>query len=141
MNNIDINTPIIYEKPKTPSVSSLSPDAYKKLIEEVKENNNQRLEIEKQLTQGYQNGKSNPPNVAVMAQTFMKSMGSWAKSGFKTVTEEQLKERLEICAKCEFWDKNSFAGTGRCLKCGCSTQAKLRLATEKCPIDKWGKLD
>jgi hypothetical protein len=28
-------------------------------------------------------------------------------------------------------------GTGRCSKCGCSTWAKLRMASEKCPIDKW----
>lgn len=141
MDNIDINTPIIYEKPKTLSVSDLSPDAYKKLIAEIKENNEHYLNIEKELNESYKNGNVQPPSVPVMTQTFMKSMGSWARSGFKTVTEDQLKERLEICSKCEFWDKNAFAKTGRCLKCGCSTQAKLRLATEKCPIDKWGVIN
>jgi hypothetical protein len=73
-----------------------------------------------------------------MVQSFAQSMLKWTGSGFKTVDEEQLKERLEICSRCEFWDSKAFGNTGRCQKCGCSTQAKLRLATEKCPIDRWG---
>ena len=60
-----------------------------------------------------------------------------AASGFKMVTAEQYEERTNICKSCEFWNKEAFAGTGQCTKCGCSTKAKLKLATEKCPVDKW----
>lgn len=77
------------------------------------------------------------PTNAQMVSSLAKSMLSWAKQGFKVVSQEVLDQRLAICAGCDLWDKEALAGTGRCTKCGCSTQAKLRLATEKCPIDKW----
>lgn len=80
------------------------------------------------------------PSVSTMAATFGKSMVNWAMNGFKTVTEEQLKTRMDVCRSCPLWDPGAFAHTGRCLKCGCSTQAKLRLAHEKCPEGKWGPL-
>jgi hypothetical protein len=70
-----------------------------------------------------------------------KSVADWKKSGFSTATAEKLADRLDICKGCEFWDGEAFAGTGKCKKCGCSTQAKLRMATSKCPIDKWGTVD
>lgn len=60
----------------------------------------------------------------------------FAKSGFKLVDSETLSARKAICGKCEFWDSASFLGRGKCRKCGCSS-AKLRLASEKCPIGKW----
>ena len=66
-----------------------------------------------------------------------KATAKWAKEGMPITDEETLKVRLETCKGCEFWDESGFAKTGRCKKCGCSTQAKLRMATEKCPIDKW----
>lgn len=84
--------------------------------------------------------ESNPPSLAQMASTFLGSTMQWAKSGMKTTTTEQFYSRIEICKGCEFWEGSGFAGTGRCKKCGCSTQAKLRMATEKCPIDKWGPI-
>ena len=77
------------------------------------------------------------PGIAKMASTFLSSTMRWAKSGMQTVTAEQFYSRVEICKGCEFWEGSGFGGTGRCKKCGCSTQAKLRMATEKCPIDKW----
>jgi hypothetical protein len=85
--------------------------------------------------------ESPEPTAAEMASTLANSMLNWAKNGFKTVDDQILKKRMTICWGCEFWDKYSFAGTGRCTKCGCSTQAKLRLAHEKCPINLWGALD
>jgi hypothetical protein len=80
------------------------------------------------------------PSAAKMLGTFSKSMASWAKKGFKVVTPKQFEERHKICHSCDQWDASAMAGTGRCKVCGCSTQAKLRLATEKCPIDKWGPI-
>ena len=66
-----------------------------------------------------------------------RSATNWAKSGFPIPDPETFNARLETCKGCEFWDESGFVNTGRCQKCGCSTQAKLRMATEKCPIGKW----
>ena len=138
VSKIDINIPIVYSTPKTPSVEDMSQEAYKRVIKEIHEGEAHRVVVEKELVEFYKNQKtSEPPNIATMAKTFTNSMGDWIRSGFSVVTEEQLQKRLEICSGCEFWDKSAFVGTGKCKKCGCSTQAKLRLATEKCPIDKW----
>ena len=77
------------------------------------------------------------PRVMSLAQEGI----DWAEKGFILVNESQLIERLKECAACPFWDKEAFSGTGKCEKCGCSTQAKLRLALEKCPIGKWGPVE
>jgi hypothetical protein len=76
-------------------------------------------------------------NALEMAMTASLSAADWAKSGFAKTTLEMVKKRQEICNSCEFWNKEGFMGSGQCLKCGCSTYAKLRMATSKCPIDKW----
>jgi predicted Zn-ribbon and HTH transcriptional regulator len=58
-------------------------------------------------------------------------------SGFSTPPPEILAERESICRACDQWDSEAFHSTGRCRKCGCSTWAKLRMATERCPLGKW----
>lgn len=83
-------------------------------------------------------GSDQAVSVAAMAKSFVQASGKWVISGFPMCDTDTLEARLKICGGCEFWDSNGFGGTGRCQKCGCSTQAKLRMATEKCPIDKWG---
>jgi hypothetical protein len=77
------------------------------------------------------------PSLWSMAKNAGKAALKSAASGFKMVTDAQYEERTNICKSCEFWNKEAFAGTGQCTKCGCSTATKLKLATEKCPIDKW----
>jgi hypothetical protein len=77
------------------------------------------------------------PSLWQMTSAFLGSALRWAQSGMQTVTPEQFYSRVEVCKGCEFWEGSGFAGTGRCKKCGCSTQAKLRMATEACPIGKW----
>ena len=79
-----------------------------------------------------------PPTPARMVRTAARSIVHWAKKGAQRTSPETLEIRKGICAGCEFWDSAALQGTGRCRKCGCSTWAKLRMATEKCPIDKWG---
>jgi hypothetical protein len=49
------------------------------------------------------------------------------------VTEEQQKQRLDICKKCEYLKK-----LDRCSKCGCVMSLKTKLKKAKCPIGKWG---
>jgi hypothetical protein len=62
---------------------------------------------------------------------------NWVKSGLKTLSEEQIQARLDVCKSCDLWDKEALNGTGRCRKCGCSTWAKIRMASESCPEKKW----
>ena len=47
------------------------------------------------------------------------------------VSEEEQDKRKDICGKCEFLVNN------RCSKCGCYYSLKIKLATEKCPIELW----
>lgn len=78
---------------------------------------------------------------AIRIMKMLESGGSalvnFAKSGFPPTDIEALNVREAICKSCDLWDPSAFGGTGRCNKCGCSTWAKLRMATEKCPLDKW----
>lgn len=77
------------------------------------------------------------PDLKDMAKSATKSMVNWASSGFKIAPKEVYDQRLNECKACPHWDSEALANTGRCKVCGCSTVAKLRLATEKCPIGKW----
>jgi hypothetical protein len=79
----------------------------------------------------------NKNNLGKMISSLANSTIEWAKNRFELVDKKIFNIRLETCKGCEFWDAAGMAGTGRCKKCGCSTQAKLRMATEKCPIGKW----
>jgi hypothetical protein len=72
-----------------------------------------------------------------MAANLGSSLVKWAVSGFTATDPDTLATREATCKSCELWDSAAINGTGRCRKCGCSTQAKLRMASEKCPIGKW----
>lgn len=76
-----------------------------------------------------------------MVASAMMSAAKWVVKGMRHTSEEELTRRIETCRSCEFWNPQGFNHTGRCMKCGCSTWAKLRMATEKCPIGKWGPVD
>jgi hypothetical protein len=65
------------------------------------------------------------------------STAKFIKYGRPVVSLHELKCRMQLCKACEWWDAAALKGTGRCKKCGCSTWAKLRMATERCPIGKW----
>lgn len=82
--------------------------------------------------------EAQPPPLSEMAKSFVESAKNWALHGFTHTSEKTLKNRLETCQSCEFWKAEAFNNTGRCMKCGCSTWAKIRMATERCPIGKWG---
>ena len=76
------------------------------------------------------------PTTFQMVQKFTKATYNWAKSGFKLADETELARRKSICNNCKFWYPTARMGLGKCLKCGCSS-AKLKLASEKCPIGRW----
>jgi predicted Zn-ribbon and HTH transcriptional regulator len=67
----------------------------------------------------------------------MQATGRFARSGFVATPPEILAEREATCRACTEWDAEALNKTGRCKKCGCSTWAKLRMATERCPLGKW----
>ena len=71
-----------------------------------------------------------------MLQNFTKASLRFAKSGFKIADTETLANRKAICDTCPYWYAKARMGLGKCIKCGC-TSAKLKLASEKCPISKW----
>jgi len=59
------------------------------------------------------------------------ALAAWVSKGMPITPPEELKARQEACNSCEHFTGN------KCKLCGCFTQAKLRMATEKCPIGKW----
>jgi len=48
-------------------------------------------------------------------------------------TKETQDARLAICHACDQWIEKRK----RCAKCGCFTDKKIKLATERCPLGKW----
>lgn len=77
------------------------------------------------------------PSATQMATSLGGSLANFARSGFATTDAETLTAREATCKSCDMWDAAAINGTGRCRKCGCSTWAKLRMASEKCPLGKW----
>ena len=63
----------------------------------------------------------------------------WQKSGFDVSTEKTLKNRIDICKSCEFFDPNAFCKTGMCLKCSCSIYFMAMIPSSVCPLNpsKW----
>jgi hypothetical protein len=60
-----------------------------------------------------------------------KALLGWVSQGMPLTPADVLKTRQETCKACEH-----FTGS-KCKLCGCFTEAKLRMATETCPIGKW----
>jgi hypothetical protein len=78
-----------------------------------------------------------PPSLKKQISSLAKSSQRWIRSGLRLSDQKTIQQRVDICSKCEFWEQNALIQTGRCMKCGCSTWAKIRVATEKCPVGKW----
>ena len=74
---------------------------------------------------------------AELLSQFGLSVANFSLSGFTTTPPDILATREATCRACPEWDADALNNTGRCRKCGCSTWAKLRMATERCPIGKW----
>lgn len=81
--------------------------------------------------------KTEYPRLASMLENFYNSSARFFRSGFTTTSPEILATREATCRACDQWDAAALNGTGRCRKCGCSSWAKLRMATERCPLGKW----
>lgn len=73
------------------------------------------------------------PTNAQMAKNLISATKDHVKSGLKTVSEDEIKQRLEICGDCEHYIPHS----ARCKLCGCFTKFKAKLKSGGCPINKW----
>lgn len=79
--------------------------------------------------------------ISELAKSFLASATEFAKSGFQLTSVEVLEERLNICHECEHFESKGYGGTGKCNKCGCSIQGKLRMASSYCPVHKWSSVN
>jgi hypothetical protein len=95
------------------------------------------LEIEQGVLFEIQREKIKNNSNLEKLESFLKSSLNWAKSGFIMADNKLIEYRKEICRSCDQWNAAALNNTGRCNKCGCSTWAKLRMATERCPLGKW----
>jgi hypothetical protein len=84
---------------------------------------------------------TSPPSFLAQMVSAMGAATKFVEAGAPTLSKEALLDRMEICKGCEWWSPTAFNNTGRCLKCGCSTWAKLQMATESCPIGKWKPIE
>jgi hypothetical protein len=71
------------------------------------------------------------PRLANQIGSALSAAVDFASSGGKTVDSDERARRLAICQLCDHYD------SGRCRKCGCFMNLKARIATAKCPVDKW----
>lgn len=96
-------------------------------------------EIDKKLTErfGVEEAANRLARRAEMLARFGHAAGRFIRHGAPITSPEILAEREETCRACDQWDAAALNGTGRCRKCGCSTWAKLRMASESCPLGKW----
>ena len=78
-----------------------------------------------------------PASVTDMAKGFFGSAGKFVAAGMPRTPSDVFQARLDTCRSCAYWNAEGFAGTGSCRQCGCSTQAKLRMATSECPMGYW----
>lgn len=75
--------------------------------------------------------------------TFFKSLFFHVYAGFPKSTQSQILDRFFICQQCEMYDSK----LEQCLMCGCNINKKkifmnkLAWADQKCPLDKWGKIE
>lgn len=81
------------------------------------------------------------PGVWQMMKTAAVAGKNFVKSGMHFVSEEQFNLRETICKGCEYWNPKGYGNTGQCLQCGCATKAKLKMASESCPLKKWVKIE
>lgn len=58
-----------------------------------------------------------------------------ANLGIGAVSDTVYSERRAICLSCD-----RYNGFGVCSECDCYLDAKVRIANQKCPIDKWQKV-
>lgn len=74
------------------------------------------------------------PSLAKMSWNAAIAMARFVGDRGRTVNEQELSERLEICDRCDLHRGN------RCLACGCNLARKARGRVFDCPLGKWPDL-
>ena len=81
------------------------------------------------------------PSLAEQLKNYATATARWVASGTPVRSEEEILVILNICESCDLYDK----AQQRCTKCGCNANNgrsalwnKLAMATERCPLGKWG---
>jgi len=81
---------------------------------------------------GVERPKQYPP-LLEQAGNALAAAGRAIASGLQLVDDAEHARRLAICEGCEHYDGDRH----RCRKCGCWSNLKAKLASEKCPMEKW----
>ena len=76
---------------------------------------------------------SNTQMAKNLGTSIVRNIQSVAAGNSLKISDEEVKNRLQICGGCEFFDSNQ----NRCRKCGCFMAVKTYLKAERCPIGKW----
>lgn len=74
-----------------------------------------------------------PPGLFKRLGTASKAAVRFARSGMATADQATVEERRSICRGCDRFD----AEADMCRECGCYLAAKVRMASEACPLGKW----
>ncbi len=100
------------------------------------------LSTEKPSVSGDRKYKTEPLGIVAKGVNYAKAIVRWKMAGSPVRSDEEVVRIFEdLCWKCEHFTTNST-----CPLCGCrvskSTNAllnKIRMATESCPLKKWGE--
>jgi len=90
----------------------------------------------------------NPPDIIKKGKNFTKAIIKHIKSGRKHCSEEEKKQRYEICKsnQCGLFRKYGNGGICAHDDCGCLIRSngkfldKLSWADSSCPVGKWGPI-
>lgn len=69
--------------------------------------------------------------------TFSKAVTSQVIAGCPATSDEEIKNRSEVCSICPSLNKEEY----RCNECGCYLKFKIPLLTSECPLKKWANLE
>lgn len=76
-----------------------------------------------------------------MILVFLRFVGAYLRAkyakwyGYEVIAPVDAQaQRNRICNICDFFQD------GECQRCGCLVMAKTMMATEKCPINRWGRI-
>jgi hypothetical protein len=93
-----------------------------------------RMTDPKKITRKCQ-GPAPLPSLVEQAGNYLADTRKYISKGAPKTTEEQRKERLDICESCEFCVL--VRQKKRCTRCGCRVDLKASRKTSQCPENKW----
>jgi hypothetical protein len=78
-----------------------------------------------------------------LSYRYSRALYRWLKAGRPARSEEEIKQIFEThCLTCEAYEE----GSSSCRYCGCRVNRltvpplnKIAMATEECPVEKWGE--